>query len=344
MTARIDPLPIGRPSFLDGPRCGDLAALGADVAIIGIPYTTPADLARSRSASSPAPAVVREQSLRLAGTLGHYDFEFGGDPFAGHRVLIVDCGDVAMTPGRYEENSQAATAVLGELLRRGACPIVLGGDRAATIPALRAYAGRGPICVVHLGADLAWRDEVNGVRESLHSAMRRAAELPWVTALIQIGLRGLGGTRQREVDDAEAFGSVLVRAEELHELGVDAVLRRLPTAPAYYISLDAGALDPAIAPGVETPAFGGLTYFEATNLLKGVAVRGRVVGLDLVGLVPGADVQSLTSLLGARLVLNLVGALAHAGQIGAPAVEVMAAPGARKRSAVAAPALVSAGR
>ena len=82
MIARVNPVPIGRPSFLESSRCDDLASLEADVAIVGMPYTTPPDLAASRSASSPAPEAVREQSLRLAGTQDHYDFEFGGDLFA----------------------------------------------------------------------------------------------------------------------------------------------------------------------------------------------------------------------------------------------------------------------
>ena len=145
--------------------------------------------------------------------------------------------------------------------------------------------------------------------------MRRVSELPWVTAMVQVGVRGSGNARPRDVDDARAFGSVLVRAEELHEAGVPAILHRLPPAPRYYVSLDVGALDPAIAPGVETPAFGGLTYFEASNLLRGIAALGPVVGVDLVGIAPAKDHHDRTSLLGARLVLNLVGALAHAGQI-----------------------------
>ena len=147
--------------------------------------------------------------------------------------------------------------------------------------------------------------------------MRRVAELSCVTAMLQVGIRGSGSARPRDVDDARAFGSVLVRAEELHEAGVPAILHRIPPAPRYYVSLDVGALDPAIAPGVETPAFGGLDYFEATNLLKGIAARAPVVGIDLVGISPAMDLHDMTSLLGARLLLNLVGALAHAGRIGA---------------------------
>src|SRR5215211_6620626 len=274
MTAWIDPVPIGAPSFLDAPRCGNLETLVADVAILGVPYTTPMDLAGSRSECSLAPERIRAQSLRFAGSLRHYDFEFGGDLLAGRPMRIVDCGDVAMLPGRYEDNSRLASIVVESILARGAFPAILGGDHAATVPALRACGGQGPICVVHFGSDLDWRDEVGGVRTGRTSALRRASELPWVSSMIQIGLRGVGSSRQQEVEDAERFGSILVPAEELHEQGVERILSRVPDASRYCVSLDAGALDPSIAPGVEAPAFGGLSYFEATNLLKGIAEKG----------------------------------------------------------------------
>lgn len=316
MTSETSPVPIGRPSFLGAPRGVDLGRLDADVAVIGVPYTTPHDLASSRVPSSRAPETVREQSQRFAGRTTHYDFDLGGEAFAGRRIRVVDCGDVRAAPGQYDSNARNATAVVEAILARGALPIVLGGDQAATIPAVGAGARRGPVCVVHLGAELDWQDEVNGVRHGARSAMRRVAELPWVTSMMQVGLRGSGSARPRDVDDARAFGSVLVRAEELHESGVAAALRRLPRAPGYYVSLDLGALDPAIAPGVETPAFGGLSYYEATNLLKGIAARAPVAGLAVVGISPANDLHDLTSLLAARLILNLVGALAHAGRIG----------------------------
>jgi agmatinase len=316
MTARIAPVPLERPTFLKAPRCEDLATLDADVAIIAMPYTVPYDLTWSRQPSSLAPAALREQSLRLADRLHHYDFEFGADPFAGRTVRIVDCGDVWEQPGQFEENSRMATAVLEKILERGALPIILGGDHATTIPMMRAYRGRGPICAVHLDAHLDWRDEVNGVHDGLSSPMRRASELPWVTSMIQIGLRGIGSARQREVDDAEAFGSIRVRAEELNEQGVAAILDRVPSTENYYISLDTDVIDPAIAPGINALSFGGISYFQATNLLRGIATKGRLVGFDLVEIAPNKDVMDVTSYLGVRLILNLLGALAHGGQLG----------------------------
>jgi agmatinase len=316
MLARIDPVPLGRPTFLKAPRCDDLVSLEADLAIVAIPYNTPNNLVWSRAPSSLAPDALREHSLRWADWLHHYDFEFGGELFAGRTVKVVDCGNVFELPGQYEENSRMATAVLKKILERGALPIILGGDHATTIPVMRAYEGRGPICAVHLDAHLDWRDEVNGVHDSMSSPMRRVSELPWVTSMIQIGLRGSGMSRQSDLDASEAFGSIRVRAEELHDEGVEAILRRVPAAENYYISMDSDVLDTTIAPGVNGPSLGGIDYFQATNLLQGIAAKGRLVGFDLVEISPARDVLNRTSQLGVRLIMNLLGALAHGGQLG----------------------------
>lgn len=313
---RIVPIPPGKPTFLDSPRIDDLSTLEADVAILGVPYGYPYDMAGSTSASSTAPAAIRAQSVRWAPYLTHYDYDFGSDIFAGREVRIVDCGDVAMTPGDYAGNSAATTAVVKAILDRGAVPVVLGGDHAVPIPVFRAYEGREPMVIVQLDQHIDWRQERNGVSEGLSSTMRRASEMPWVSGMAQIGLRAVGSARQQEVDDALAYGSVQVRAEELHEIGVAAVLASIPASDRYYITFDADALDVPIAPGVLTPGFGGVTYYEASNLLRGLARKGTIVGYDVVEIVPSLDVANVTSHVCARLSLNLIGEMAHAGQIG----------------------------
>ena len=245
MTMLTSPVPLGRPSFLDALRCVELDRLEADVTVLGVPFTTPHDLASSRAPASAAPAALREQSRRYTGQTCHHDFDLGGPLFGGRRIRLVDAGDVCAVPGRYADNAQRAVAALEAVVQRG----------------------------------------------------------------------GLNA-RPADVEDARRGGSVLVRAEEVHEAGVSTVLRRLPSAPCYVLCVDAAALDPAVAPGVETPAFGGLTYFEVTNLLRGIAARGPVAGLALTGIVPDRDLHDMTSLLGARLILTLIGALAHAGRLG----------------------------
>ncbi len=316
MEPQIVPVPVGQPSFMGVQRCEDIRDLDADIAVIAYPYTVPYSMEWTRQPSSYEPAAIREQSQRLIWTTTHYDFDFGGDIFDGKPLRIVDCGDVLEKQGEYDFNSRMATEVIKKIRERGALPIILGGDHATTIPIMRGYEGSPSMCAVHLDAHLDWRDEVNGIHDGLSSNMRRAAELPWVDTMFQVGLRGPGSARQKEIDDSGAFGSVRIRAEELRRLGVDEVLKRVPDADCYYISFDTDVMDPAVAPGVNALAFGGLDYWEATNLLSGIAKKGKVVGFDIVEIAPANDHNGHTSLLAARLILNLVGAMVRAGQFG----------------------------
>ncbi|HXJ83086.1 MAG TPA: hypothetical protein VMS64_30925 [Candidatus Methylomirabilis sp.] len=62
MPSHLTPIPVGRPTFLDAPRCTDLDSLDAHVAVIGLPFAVPYNLDYS-SRSSTAPQAIREQSL-----------------------------------------------------------------------------------------------------------------------------------------------------------------------------------------------------------------------------------------------------------------------------------------
>lgn len=309
-------MPSGRPTFLDVPQCADLSTLDADVAVIGVPFGVPYDL-RTAAAQSLPPAAIREQSMRYVPWYEtHYDFDFDGELFAGRTVRIVDCGDVAMTPGRWDENSRATTGAIAAILDRGAVPFVIGGDDSIPIPVLRAYAEQKPMCLVQIDAHIDWRDEREGIRDGLSSPMRRASEMPWIRGMAQIGIRGFGSARRGEFDAARAYGSVLIGAADVHRTGVDAVLSRIPAAERYYVTLDMDGLDPSIAPAVASPAFGGLTYYQVADVLRGIAGKGRLTGFDVVEIMPERDGGDLTSRLAARLMLTLLGALAHTGQIG----------------------------
>jgi agmatinase len=316
MDPRIVPVPLGQATWLDMPRCTDLDALEADIAVIGVPFGYPYGMEGALNASATAPAAIREQSRLMLTWLEHYDYDFGGHIFNHRPVRIADCGDVAMVPGDFAGNSARTTTVIRAILDRGAIPFVLGGDHAIPIPVFRAYEGREPMFIVHIDQHIDWREERMGVTEGLSSTMRRASEMPWVAGMAQIGMRAVGSAREQEVKDALAWGAIQIRAEEVHEIGIPAVLERIPDAARYYITFDADGLDVPIAPGVLVRGFGGLSYYEASNLLRGVARKGQVVGFDFVEVVPALDVSNITSQLVTRLMLNLAGELAWTGQIG----------------------------
>lgn len=316
MNDLVTPVPTGKPTFADLPRCADVASLDAHIAIIGVPYGTPASMEASRAPSSEAPDAVRQESLRFGKYLHHHDIDLGGPILAGKNIRVVDCGDVAMTPGDHAANSAVTTEAIRSIRRAGAVPIVLGGDHSIPIPVMRAYDDIDSMCLVQFDAHLDYRDEVNGVKEGLSSSIRRASELDYVGNIVQIGLRGLGSARGEDVQDAMDRNNVFVTAAELYQRGLDNAVSKLPEAGSYYITFDMDVMDPSVAPGVNSPAFGGMDYWQATGLLWAVARRGRVVGFDMVEVAPRLDSRGLTSMLAARLTLNLIGAMARSGQLG----------------------------
>jgi len=146
--------------------------------------------------------------------------------------------------------------------------------------------------------------------------MRRASEMPWVKAMAQIGLRGIGSAGRQEVNDALLFGSVFIRAREIHQNGVAACIDRIPAADHYLITIDTDSLDLSIAPGVLFPSPGGLTFDEITDLVRGIASKGRVAGISLFEVRPERDINGLTASTCAQLIIHFIGIMAHFGHIG----------------------------
>ena len=307
-------------SFAGLPVCTQLDDLEADIAIIGLHYVSPYPPrlpgTTAKSSVETAPDAIRRQSSIFTNHLDHYDFDFNDVLLADHQIRIVDCGDVDKQPTGAGQKPQRITAAIRTILSRGAIPVALGTDEGGFIPAMRAYDVYGALCVVHIDAHIDWRDERDGVREGYSSVMRRASEMPWVKAMVQVGLRGIGSARQREVDDALAFGSVFIRARDVHREGIDACIERIPAADHYLITIDSDALDTAIAPGVLFTSPGGLTFDETTDLVRGIALKGSIAGINLFEVRPELDINNLTASTGAQLIINFIGTLAHSGQIG----------------------------
>jgi agmatinase len=126
VAALVVPVPTGRPTFLASPRVDTLDDLDVEIAIIGVPYTVPYGMEGLRQYSSTAPAAIRKQSLRFVDFLSHYDYDFGGSILAGHDVKIIDCGDVAMEPGRHPQNSRRTTKATATFTSCRSTPTLTG--------------------------------------------------------------------------------------------------------------------------------------------------------------------------------------------------------------------------
>ena len=295
--------------FFGGRQLAGSAGDRSTFAYIGLPTGSPYD-GEFPSPAAGGPEHVRAMSWEqeCPSDAHHYDFDLGGPlmPSGSHPDLI-DYGDVAVDPSDLDDGKRFATQVVRSALDRGALPLVIGGDHSITAIAVAAYEGLGPVNVLHIDAHLDFRDELRGVRDGYSSPIRRIREMQWVGAIVQVGLRGVGSARSEEVADAREAGNVLITADELHDRGVDAVLAHITPEAPWYVTIDVDGLDPSIAPGTGFPVPDGLTYREAAGLVRGVAGRGLLAGMDVTEIHPAIDLRGLTALTVLRLLVMAMG-------------------------------------
>ncbi|MBX4865079.1 agmatinase [Rhizobium sophorae] len=253
--------------------------------------------------------VIRAASQDDAGLVGHWDFDLGGPLFGGKPVSCIDAGDIPTTLHDNAGNRARIEAKTRDLLSMTAVPILVGGDCSVTIPFLAGFADHGPVWILQIDAHIDWRDEVHGERHGYSSPMRRASEMPHVAGMVQVGLRSVGSARLADIEAARAYGSRFVTAREIHAEGAEAALRHIPAGARVVVTIDCDSLDPSIMPGVAARTPGGLTYTEVIDLIAGLGRRARIAGFDLVELYPPADIDGLSALTAARLLVNAVGAI-----------------------------------
>lgn len=300
-------------TFLDFPFAGNLDALEADIAILGVPFGMPYSADAMANDQSRTPDLLRQAADLPGYTRDHHDWDLGGPLLDRRKVRIVDCGNVTADHTDHREHYRRTEAAARKIFAAGATLVAIGGDHGIPIPIMRALEVHGrTVTLVHVDAHLDWRDEINGEREGYSSPIRRASEMPWIGPIVQIGMRGIGSAREQEVLDARAYGADVVTAYELHDIGMEAVLARIPDGGPYYLTIDADGLDPTIMPAVMSPTPGGVDWVQIWKLVHGLVKKGPVLGMDLVEIAPSHDVRQLTLIYAERLICNFIGATVRA--------------------------------
>jgi agmatinase len=255
-------------------------------AILGIPFDANSSYLRG---SAGAPWEIRSA---LHSSSSNYWTELGVD--LGVEGIFYDAGNLKFS---LRDAFSSIEHEVGKLIDLGYRPISLGGDHSITLPIVCAVGKRVPnLSILHFDAHPDLYDELEGNRLSHACPFARIMEEKHAARLIQIGIRALTG-HQRE--QAARFGAEVIEMRHLPALD------RMAVDGPVYISFDMDVLDPAFAPGISHREPGGMSVRDAITHLH--AVRGNIVGADIVEFNPAQDVSHMTAVVAAKILKELLG-------------------------------------
>jgi agmatinase len=281
----------GALSFMRRKYTRDLT--GVDFAVTGVPF----DQAVShRSGTRLGPEGIRRASAENAwGPVYPWNF----DPFDS--LAVVDYGDCFFDWGKKENFPATLEAHATEIISSGAEVIALGGDHFISYPLLKAHAKKhGPLALVHFDAHRDMEPDSGGRIDHgtmFGYALREGLIDPHKS--VQIGIRTsfVGETRG---------GLRILFADEVHDITAAAAAKIISDKVGKtkaYLTFDIDCLDPSAAPGTGTPIPGGLTYHQATSIIRKLT-GVNFVGMDMVEVSPPYDHAQITSLAASALIME----------------------------------------
>lgn len=225
---------------------------------------------------------------------------------------MKDVGDVMTVCGEL-------SARVGETIREGRLPIVVGGDHSVAIGSIAGAAsvvGAENLAVVYIDGHTDINTDKTTKTGFIHG-MPLAAAMGLCHERLTIGNRvNLKGENTfilgaRSIDEGEypiiaSQGVTLYTADAIRAKGIETVVKEVLeaiTAPAIHVSFDVDFLDQTVFPSTGYRMADGLAIADADAILTACFATGRVCSLDVVEYNPqldvdGRDREKLFSLLG----------------------------------------------
>jgi guanidinobutyrase len=292
----------GIATFMRLPHLRDTREL--DVVFVGVPFDTAAGY---RVGARLGPRAIRNASSQVR---IHHPLH---DLTVHREVRIADYGDVRTTPFEIGKTFDWITEEFDAIYQDGCRAIAVGGDHGITYPILRAVARHhGPLAIVHIDAHTDTHDTQFAHKLTHATTFRRAHEAGLIIPerVAQIGIRGSLFYPDDLKWSKEHYR--MIPAHEIHRRDMDDVVAEVRSivggAPLYF-TFDIDGLDPSCAPGTGVPEIGGLTTWQAMQLIRGL-VGLNLVGADLVEVSPPCDTNDVTAITAAHLLFEIASVFA----------------------------------
>ncbi len=290
----------GMPTFMRLPH--SQISENIDVGVVGIPFDV---LSSYRTGSRFAPRYIREIST----TLKRYNRDLNVDVF-NENINVSDLGDIPVVPGYISKSFDLITDELYSIIDKNIIPVIIGGDHGSVLPELRALHEKwGEITFVSFDAHRDFSNKHFGEPYGHGTTFKRALEegLIHPQSSTIIGVRG-SGYSVNDFKPIEDSGIKVYDIDALYSLGFSHVIADVEKRAGNrkcLITFDMDFVDPAYAPGVNTPEICGVTSREAINLIRSLA-NLNIVGCDLAEVNPSYDHGQITTLLAANILFEMI--------------------------------------
>ena len=167
-----------------------------------------------------------------------------------------------------------------DLVKSGKFLCMLGGEHSVSAPIIKAHAEQyHDMSVLQIDAHADLRDTYDGTPHSHASIMARVVKDMRIPS-VQVGIRSISADEARLIESGlptKIFWArdIAGRTDWIDE-AVDSLTDNV------YLTIDIDGLDPSIVPTTGTPEPGGLGWYETLTLIRKLAEKKRVVGMDLV--------------------------------------------------------------
>jgi agmatinase len=263
----------------------------AKVAILPVPYD---GTATWKKGADRAPEAILEASHHVE----FYDVVTGIEPCRWGIATL----DPIVFDGPPEGLADLVDERVGGLIESDKLPVVLGGDHSVSIGSIRAAARLVPnMTVLQLDAHTDTREEYDG------STFNHACTMNWARKwcpIVQVGIRAVDGPEMPLLDQERVFYAHQTCGPNASSDWIDRVVGLLDEN--VYVTIDIDCFDPSVVPATGTPEPGGLDWYQVDALLEQVAKHRRVVGFDVVELLPTPG-QWASDFLAAKLVYRFLG-------------------------------------
>lgn len=167
-----------------------------------------------------------------------------------------------------------------DILNKDKFLCMLGGEHSVSAPIIKAHNEKYEnLSVLQIDAHADLRDTYDGTPHSHASIMARVVKDLRIPA-VQVGIRSISGDEARSLKDGLPtrifWARDIVGKTDWIDEAVDSLTDNV------YLTIDIDGLDPSIVPTTGTPEPGGLGWYETLTLIRKLAEKKRVVGMDLV--------------------------------------------------------------